>query len=398
MLKRFVFLFLLSAAALSAQGYRFDSQVSQEVLTSQILNTTNVIVVPAAPQIAFCAFPANAVPCTNKATTYTSVTLGTPCSVSTQIVLTGTSSCVASPDAQANWGVWVPSGQYSYTITLPGGVNLGPYVVNFGVPNGTNLVLGSLTTTGPNTLGGGGSLSGTWTGNPTFSGAPIFSGQPNFSAGVNFSAGQSIGSLSFNAGQTTVGGVGITTSQNNVTLETNQSETNGGATGSPSFAVFGADSNRHCATISENNIPGGTPACLAAGQYYTPSAATTSNVSPTTMVTVDAGGTATANTYRLSAYVTQSVLGAACGGTSTIVVNVIFQDPNAAAPQTQAIGTFTITTNGTLGIVPLTTTPGTLMIRAKTGTNVQYSTTYTPNGTCSPNPTYQIFPILEKVN
>jgi hypothetical protein len=151
-----LFLVVLLAVCGSAlgQGFRFDSQISAEMLTSAIPGTTNVLVIPSTAQVAFCNFPANAVPCTNKATTYTSVTLGTPCSTSTQIVLTGTTSCVASPDAQQNWGVWVPSGQYSYTATI-GGSNFGPYVVNFGVPTGTNLSLGSLRTTGALIANGG---------------------------------------------------------------------------------------------------------------------------------------------------------------------------------------------------------------------------------------------------
>lgn len=158
-MKRFLILFaILFPVTLYGQGYRFDSQVTAEVVTSAIpvlsaAGVANILTIPSSVQVAFCSFPANAVPCTNKATTYTSVTLGTPCSTSTQITLTGSTTCVASPDAQQNWGVWVPSGQYSYTLTLPGGVNLGPYIVNFGVPNGTNLALGTLSTTGPANFG-----------------------------------------------------------------------------------------------------------------------------------------------------------------------------------------------------------------------------------------------------
>jgi hypothetical protein len=145
MRKLLILLAFLFPALCSAQGYRFDSQISSEFLvsTTAIPSLTNVLTIPASAIVAFCNFPANAVPCTNKATTYTSVSLGTSCPTSTQIVLSGTTSCVASPDAQENWGVWVPSGQYSYTISIAG-VNFGPYVVNFGVPSGTNLTLGTV--------------------------------------------------------------------------------------------------------------------------------------------------------------------------------------------------------------------------------------------------------------
>ena len=79
--------------------------------------------------ISVCANPANAVPCTNKITTYTDITLGTPCSTSTQVTLIGSTSCVGTSDQYGNWGVWVPAGIYSYTITLPGGGSIGPYIV-----------------------------------------------------------------------------------------------------------------------------------------------------------------------------------------------------------------------------------------------------------------------------
>lgn len=131
-----VFLVLFAALGGSAfgQGFRFDNQVSQELLTTAIPGATNVLTVPSSAQIALCTFPANAVPCTNKATTYASNTLGTPCATSTQIVLTGTTACIANPDTQGNWGVWLAQGQYAYTITLPGGVNLGPYWLTVGIP------------------------------------------------------------------------------------------------------------------------------------------------------------------------------------------------------------------------------------------------------------------------
>jgi hypothetical protein len=357
--------------------------------------------VVAGATITFCASGATGVPCSPLAQAYADSSNSNPINQSTNPLKT---------DALGNAPAFFAApGNYVYTIT-GGGLSApqGPYQITVScIPGSTCAAVSvantwtalqtfsmGLSSSGPNTLNGGGTTAGAW----THSGVHTFNAQPAFAVGVNFSGGQSIGSLSFNAGSTTVSGVGITTAQNNVTGETNQSETNGGAGGSPSFSVFGADLNRHCATISENNIPGGVPACLAAVQYYSPSSATTSSIGATTMVTVDAGGSSSANTYQFSAYVDQTVLGASCSGNSTVVVNVIFQDPNAASAQTQAIGTFTITTNGTLGIVPLTTPPGVLLIRAKTATNVQYSTTYTPGGSCSPAPTYQVYPILEKLN
>ena len=129
--------------------------------------------------------------------------------------------------------------------------------------------------------------------------------------------------------------------------------------------------------------------------YNTAPAAGTASITATTMATAPAQPAAT--NYLFSAYITQTVLGSSCAGNTTVVINAIFQDPNAASAQTQAIGTFTVTTNGTLGIVPLTTTPGLLMIRAKAGTVVQFSTTYSIGGSCSPGPTVQVFPNLAMV-
>jgi hypothetical protein len=126
-------------------------------------------------------------------------------------------------------------------------------------------------------------------------------------------------------------------------------------------------------------------------------AAGTSSLTATTMVTaptIPAAGTS----YRLSGYISQTVLGASCAGNTTIVLNAIFQDPAAAAPQTSGMATFTVTTNGTLGIVPITAELGNpFMIRAKAGTVVQYSTTYTPGGSCSPAPAVQVYPVLEQM-
>lgn len=131
--------------------------------------------------------------------------------------------------------------------------------------------------------------------------------------------------------------------------------------------------------------------------YNTAPAAGTTSITATTMVTAPSIP-ATGTSYRLSAYVSQTVLGASCAGNTTIVLNAVFQDPVAAAPQTQAVATFSVTNNGTLGNVPMTTATETpIALRAKAGTVVQYSTTFTPGGSCSPAPTVQVYPILEQL-
>jgi len=124
--------------------------------------------------------------------------------------------------------------------------------------------------------------------------------------------------------------------------------------------------------------------------YNTASAATTATISATTMVTP-----AVATTYRFSAYVTQTVVGASCAGNDTIQLALVYQDPNAAGTQTVNSALYTITTNGTIGNIPWTSGREVVTFRSKASVAVQYQATYTPNGSCSPNPTYQVFPVLE---
>lgn len=125
---------LMGCASLAqAQAVR----VGPNTVTQQgtVAGASNVVIIPPGAQIQFCNSPANAVPCSNKATTYTDATGVTPCPTSTQIVLDGTDACVANPDQQGNWGVWVTAGNYQYTITTPNGT-FGPYFVTAGGTGG----------------------------------------------------------------------------------------------------------------------------------------------------------------------------------------------------------------------------------------------------------------------
>lgn len=124
----FLAVFLAICGSASAQGIRVPLSVTQQ---NTVAGITNVVTIPTTARIAFCSAPANGVPCSNLATTYTDSTLGTPCSTSTQIVLDGTNSCVAQLNSQATGGVWVPTGQYAFTVSY-GGANFGPYFVTAG--------------------------------------------------------------------------------------------------------------------------------------------------------------------------------------------------------------------------------------------------------------------------
>ena len=130
--------------------------------------------------------------------------------------------------------------------------------------------------------------------------------------------------------------------------------------------------------------------------YNTAPAAGVISLGATTMTTAPAIPL-TGTRYNLSTYITQTVLGTSCAANTTVIVNAIFQDPNAASAQTTPIATFTVTTNGTLGIVPLTANAysGSISFLAKPGTVVQYSTTYGLGTSCSPGPAVQFFPVLE---
>lgn len=130
--------------------------------------------------------------------------------------------------------------------------------------------------------------------------------------------------------------------------------------------------------------------------YNTLPAAGTTSITATTMVTAPAIP-ATGTTYRFTALADVTVVGTSCAGNTTVLVNVIWQDPNEASPATTGNLTFTVTTNGTLGrLIPAATNliPA---ISAKAGTVVRYSTTFTAGGSCAPAPTVQVYPVLEQM-
>lgn len=139
-------LFLIfCTCACYGQGARFgDERPTQTVKTVAGQSATFIVVLPNST-ISICNYPANASPCTNKATTYTDNTLTTPCANNTQIVLANTTTCVSKSDAQGNWGVWVAAGNYSYTFTSTTGANYGPYpAVPGSSSSGSSLAPGAL--------------------------------------------------------------------------------------------------------------------------------------------------------------------------------------------------------------------------------------------------------------
>lgn len=91
---------------------------------------------PNSPTVAFCNHPANATPCTNYATTYTS--LGAACPNGTQDTPDPQpSSCQSTGDAQGNIGFFAPPGTYDYTVCIQNSTScFGPYTITLSVePN-----------------------------------------------------------------------------------------------------------------------------------------------------------------------------------------------------------------------------------------------------------------------
>jgi hypothetical protein len=140
-----IFVLSISALAQNPGGRLGDSQPIRSSTSITGLSSSFPTIVPNAV-VQVCNYPANAVPCTNLATTYTDATLGTACSTSTQITYAGSNTCVGATDVGGAWGVWLFPGQYEWTYTLSDGTSHGPYPA---------IVTGLVASTG----GGGGSGS-----------------------------------------------------------------------------------------------------------------------------------------------------------------------------------------------------------------------------------------------
>jgi hypothetical protein len=105
-------------------GVRWDSYS----WTTTTVNSAGTAVAPIpGAVVALCNYPANAVPCTNYATSYTSAALATACPTATPVVLQGTTTCVSGSDPLGNFGFWLPGfTNYAYTLTV-NGVSAGPF-------------------------------------------------------------------------------------------------------------------------------------------------------------------------------------------------------------------------------------------------------------------------------
>lgn len=81
--------------------------------------------------VAICNAPANAVPCTNFATTYTSASAGVACPSNAQLTRDNSTTCVANSDETGAWAAWLNPGNYQFTVTASYG-SFGPYDFSIG--------------------------------------------------------------------------------------------------------------------------------------------------------------------------------------------------------------------------------------------------------------------------
>lgn len=112
--------------------------------------------------------------------------------------------------------------------------------------------------------------------------------------------------------------------------------------------------------------------------------------------------TAPANTwYRVTIYMVQIAAGTGCSTNTTVQASMAWTDPLAAGQTSTSIfALFTITTNGAANTpmigLSASTTGVSFLVNAKSGTTVQYGTTFA-GGTCTTTPTYQENIIVERL-
>ena len=300
---------------------------------------------------------------------------------------------VLSSDGRAN--IWYQSAAYKVVLAGGGtcaspsnlqwtvdGFSVGVFLAGNNTWTGTNVFNNTTTFNGAVNMNAGGSMNGTFSGNPNFSGSPTFSGTIVAS---QFQSTVATGTPPLIVASTTkVANLNVAALDDCI------------VSGSPSAGMFlQATSSTACQWTAASSFP--------SVAYSTQSSSVNANISPVTMATV--GGSDA--TYRFSFYVELSVIGSGCAGGSgaaaNVVVNLIYQDPLAVSTTTSAsqVGLTAAGDNGTVGQTfqydPLVTFMPLLPIRAKTGTAIQYSTTYTTSSGCSPKPKYIVFPILEQL-
>src|SRR5260370_3717797 len=116
MKRTFLLFFLLASLCAVAQNVRYSApfpSISSATTTPYLVAN----VPPNSPIPTLCFWPANAVPCTNYATTYTSSRTACP-NGSQATPDPQPAACQTAGDAQGNIGFWAAPGKYAYTVCV----------------------------------------------------------------------------------------------------------------------------------------------------------------------------------------------------------------------------------------------------------------------------------------
>jgi hypothetical protein len=144
-----VALLLCACLPSQAQNVRFDVDFTS--VSAQYTPLVQANVPPNSPILAVCNHPANATPCTNYATTYTSAGAACP-NGSQDTPQPQPSACQSTGDAQGNIGFWIPAGTYDYTVCIANTVScFGPITITLASPGSAGV--------NPNFMFGAGNFS-----------------------------------------------------------------------------------------------------------------------------------------------------------------------------------------------------------------------------------------------
>lgn len=375
------------------------------------------------------------------------------CAYNSALVQQWCTDNIVGPPFLAGNNVWTGNGTFSGITTFSGAANLNAGGSLSGSFSGTPTVTGNWILSGNPSFTGNPTFSGA----PNFSASsPVFSSAliPSLNANAqsitvaNNASGTTLNSLAKLTGAPstaitplvtdTVGAVGIVVAgagaSGSATIQnTGIASCNfDAATTAGDYVVFSATVAGDCHDVPGGSFPssgqvlGRTLSTNAASGLYqmvlfatedrstsatmtfpnvafsTVLAPTNASITAQTMVTVGASNA----TYRYFWYADITTVGTSCTGSTTIVPSLIFQDPNAAGASTvniEANGVTIVanTGNGTLGpilgMASFSDQATPYMFRAKAGTVIQYSVTYSAGSGCSPAPTIQFFPILEQL-
>lgn len=131
-MKKALLCLLAAALPLLSQGIRMDPTPVMKTAGNVGPGAyPQLLAVPGA-QVSVCGYPANGLPCTNYATTYSDSTTVTQCPTNAQVTLASSNVCVSNADSRGNFGFWLAQGNYAYT-TCFAGTCYGPYPIT--IPN-----------------------------------------------------------------------------------------------------------------------------------------------------------------------------------------------------------------------------------------------------------------------